>query len=112
MASYLRVGLSLAEASQICMNQCHAMCCRGAWILSLSQAEAPVFQAKAEEMGVEALVRPAPDGGGWIRFSEHPGERCPMLDPTTFACRIYESRPQRCRSFPERMTPGCAISGG
>ncbi len=112
MASYLRAGLDPAAASQICMNQCRAKCCRGAWILSLGQAETQVFQAKAEELGVEALVRPAADGGGWIRFSEHPGERCPMLDPATFACRIYESRPQRCRSFPERMTPGCAISGG
>ncbi len=112
MASYLRPGLSLAAASQICMNQCRAKCCRGAWILSLSQPEAQVFRAKAEELGVEALVRPAEEGGGWIRFSDHPGERCPMLDPTTFACRIYESRPQRCQSFPERMTPGCAISGG
>lgn len=112
MASYLRAGLSPAAASQICMNQCRAKCCRGAWILSLSQPEAQVFRAKAEELGVEALVRPAEEGGGWIRFSDHPGERCPMLDPATFACRIYGSRPQRCRSFPERMTPGCAISGG
>ena len=112
MASFLRAGLNLAEASEICMNQCHAMCCRGPLILSLSQAESETFKAKAEEMGVEALVRQAEDGGGWLRFSEHPGERCPMLDPATFACRIYESRPQRCRSFPERMTPGCAISGG
>ena len=112
MASYLRAGLSPAAASQICMNQCHAMCCRGPWILSLSRAEVQVFRAKAEEMGVEALVRPAADGGGWVRFSEHQGERCPMLDPDTFACRIYDSRPQRCRSFPEQKTPGCAISGG
>ena len=112
MENYLRPGLSPAEASEVCMNQCRAKCCRGAWILSLSQAEAQVFKAKAEELGVEALISPAGDGGGWIRFADHSGESCPMLDPTTFACRIYDSRPQRCRSFPERLTPGCAISGG
>ncbi len=112
MTSYLRAGLTPAAATRICMNQCRAQCCRGAWILRLTPAEVPAFQDQAEELGVEALVRPAADGGGWIRFSEHPGERCPMLDPATFACRIYDSRPQRCQSFPERMTPGCAISGG
>ena len=112
MDNYLRPGLSPSEASEICMNQCRAKCCRGAWILSLSQGEAQVFEAKAEELGVETLIRPAGDGGGWIRFTDHSGERCPMLDPTTFACRIYDSRPQRCRSFPEQLTPGCAISGG
>ena len=112
MASYLKAGLSLASASDICMNQCRAKCCRGPLILSLSQDEVRVFQAQATELGVEAQVRPSADGGGWIRFSDHSGERCPMLDPDTFACRIYDRRPQRCRSFPERFTPGCAISGG
>ena len=112
MAPYLRDGLSPAGASEICMNQCQAMCCRGPLILSLSPAEVQVLQAKAKELEVEALVKPSEEGGGWIRFSDHPGENCPMLNPTTFACRIYDNRPQRCRSFPERLTPGCAISGG
>ena len=34
----------------------------------------------------------------------------PMLDPETWACRIYEHRPRRCREFPERLTPGCQLS--
>jgi Fe-S-cluster containining protein len=70
-----------------------------------------MFEAKAAALGLIAKVDPAPGGGGWVKFAEHAGERCPMLDDTTYACRIYEDRPQRCRSFPERPTPGCAISG-
>ena len=33
-----------------------------------------------------------------------------MLDPDTWACRIYADRPGRCRDFPERLTPGCPLS--
>ncbi len=70
-----------------------------------------MFEAKAAAMGLAVKVDAAPGGGGWVKFAEHPGERCPMLEDATSACRIYEDRPQRCRSFPERPTPGCAISG-
>ena len=103
--------LTPEDASNICMNQCKAMCCRGPLILRLNQQEAPAFQQQANELGVEVQVGQAPDGGGWVRFSDYPGERCPMLDDATSACRIYQDRPQRCRNFPERPTPGCAISG-
>ena len=51
MASFLRAGLNLAEASEICMNQCHAMCCRGPLILSLSRAKSEPCKAKPEEQG-------------------------------------------------------------
>jgi Fe-S-cluster containining protein len=100
-------------ASRICMEQCRAGCCRGPLILRLAADEVVAFQSQAAALGVVARVAAAPGGsGGWVRFAQHPGQCCPMLDQTTWACRIYPQRPQRCRAFPERPTPGCAISGG
>ena len=96
--------------SDICMNQCRAMCCRGPWVLTLSKEEVTVLEVYADDFGVKLVVGEAADGGGLVRFSDHSGDRCPMLDPSSFACRIYEERPQRCRDFPERQIPGCAIS--
>ncbi len=94
------------------MEQCRAGCCRGPLILRLAADEVAAFQASATALGVAAQVTPTSYGGGWVRFGDHAGQCCPMLDQATWACRIYEARPQRCRAFPERPTPGCAISGG
>ena len=105
------LDLTPEAATDICMNQCRAMCCQGPLILRLVEDEPSVFEAKAAALGLTVKIDPAPGGGGWVKFAEHPGERCPMLEEATSACRIYEDRPRRCRSFPERPTPGCAISG-
>ena len=112
MPFYRRPGLTPESASDICMNQCRAMCCRGPLILALNEAELFDFEQNASIMGVALRVTKSPDGGGWVKFSEHAGECCPMLDRATFGCRIYADRPQRCREFPEKPTVGCAISGG
>lgn len=104
-------NLTPEAASHICMHECRSMCCRGALILRLTAEEAPAFRDQALALGVALQMRQAPGGGSWVRFAEHAGECCPMLDQATWACRIYETRPQRCREFPERPTPGCAISG-
>ncbi len=111
MSPSLKGGLSPEFASHVCMNYCRAMCCRGALVLSLSDGEADDFQGCADELGVAVSMVRKDGGGAWVRFSDHEGERCPMLDPGTFKCRIYERRPQRCRDFPEKPTPGCPISG-
>ena len=105
------VDLTPEAATDICMNQCRAMCCRGPLILRLSGDESFRFEEQAMALGLIVKVDAAPSGGGWVKFAEHTGERCPMLEDTTSACRIYQDRPQRCRIFPERPTPGCAISG-
>ena len=104
-------GLTPAAASDICMNQCKAMCCRGPLILRLSEDEVREFEEHAVRFGVEAQITQTPEGEGWLRFLDHPGEHCPMLDDATSACRIYQHRPKHCRDFPQRPTPGCAISG-
>ena len=109
--SYLAPGLTPEQASVICMEQCRAMCCRGPLILTLDSGEVEEFSRRAADLGVDPKLT-VNDGGGWVRFSDHPGECCPMLDRETWACRIYDHRPRRCREFPERLTPGCAISGG
>lgn len=109
---HIIAGLTPEAASDICMNRCRAMCCRGPLILHLSAAEIPVFEGQAAALGVTATVDVTTSGEGWVRFSDHEGERCPMLEDSTSRCRIYEERPQRCRDFPEALTPGCAISGG
>ena len=105
------VDLTPEAATDICMNQCRAMCCRGPLILRLSGDESSRFEEQAMALGLTVKVDAAPGGGGWVKFAEHTGERCPMLEDTTSTCRIYQDRPQRCRIFPERPTPGCAISG-
>ena len=112
MPPYLLPGLTPQEASKICMDACRAMCCRGPLLLELDAAEISAFREKAAELGLEATIQEGSGGGGWLKFADHEGERCPMLDPGSWACRIYASRPRRCRQFPEKRTPGCAISGG
>ena len=104
-------GLAPAAISDICMIQCKAMCCRGPLVLTLTKDEVPGFRAHATELGVALRLGENPDGSGWVRFPQHNGSHCPMLDDVTSACRIYEDRPQRCRDFPEKPIPGCAISG-
>ena len=108
---YPALPLSAEAASKICMEQCKAMCCRGPIILRLAPGEVDRFAALAGGIGVTAQISTNADGGGWLRFTDHPGERCPMLDPENYSCRIYADRPQRCRTFPEKPEPGCAISG-
>ena len=103
--------LTPAAASDICMNQCKGMCCRGPMVLRLIQDEIPSFQNQAVNIGVVVQISQTPEGGGWLRFLDHPGEHCPMLDDATSTCRIYQYRPKHCRDFPNRPTPGCAISG-
>ncbi len=112
MPPYLVPGLTAAAASRICMTECKAMCCRGPLILELTAEEATAFALNVAAIDVVRRIVRRDDGSGWLRFSDYAGERCPMLDPVTFACRIYERRPIRCREFPERLIPGCAISGG
>jgi Fe-S-cluster containining protein len=112
MPPHLIAGLTHEAATRICMGQCRAMCCRGLLILRLTGDEVPAFRGHAAALGVDLALTQTTDGEGWVRFAEHAGERCPMLDDATSACRIYKDRPRRCRDFPERVTPGCAISGG
>jgi Fe-S-cluster containining protein len=107
---YLLPGLTPEAASQICRLQCRARCCRGPQFLSLTPDEAKVFVKHAVDLGVIVRVREASGGGGQVRFLEHEGEHCPMLDDATSVCRIYGDRPSRCREFPEKPRPGCAIS--
>lgn len=105
-------GLSESDASLICMTQCKGLCCRGPSILSLTHYEISKFQELADELGVIPHIRTAEDGSATLRFLEQTGNRCPMLNHYTSACMIYEDRPQTCRNFPEKVIPGCAISGG
>ena len=112
MPSYLRPGLTAVAASEICMRQCRAQCCRGPLVLRLTPEEVVVLEGLAGALGVEAAITPDAGGGGQVRFLDHAGEHCPFLDNATSACRIYPQRPRRCRDFPQGPTPGCAISGG
>ena len=86
------------------------MCCRGPLILRLEADEIAGFYRSAADLGVEPHIRRAADGAGNLLFLDHPGECCPMLDQTTWACRAYDQRPKTCREFPRKLEPGCAIS--
>jgi Fe-S-cluster containining protein len=99
-----------AASTELCMGRCHAACCQGPAYLLLAAGEVSDFAAQGQRLGVPVRLRATAAGGAQVRFLEHPGDRCPMLDPTTFACRIYEARPGRCRAFPEARRPGCLLS--
>lgn len=94
----------------MCLHDCRAGCCRGPLALWLSAHEAGDFCRRGAALGVSVRLVPTQEGGASVRFLEHPGEHCPMLDASTSACRIYDERPQRCREFPQRPTPGCLLS--
>jgi Fe-S-cluster containining protein len=111
MPYHLAAGLTPETASRICRQECRAQCCRGPLILRLTAAEVPAFRKAAQALGVELKLRQSADASGTVVFLEHAGERCPMLDDATSACRIYDARPERCRDFPEGPRRGCAISG-
>ena len=108
--SYLKPGLDLREANAICMDQCRGQCCRGPLILHLEKNEVAEFKEMAASLGIEAHIFVSHYGAAWVKFSEHIGEHCPMLNPDTSQCLIYNNRPARCRAFPEKPTPGCPIS--
>ena len=108
--SYLKPGLRLREANTICMEQCRGQCCRGALILHLGKNEVAEFKEMGAYLGIETNISVSRYGDAWVKFSEHIGDHCPMLDPDTSQCLIYDNRPARCRTFPEKPTPGCPIS--
>ena len=104
-------SVDVGEASSICMGRCRAACCQGPLVLRLSREEVDGFRSRAAALGLGPVrARTLEDGGALVRFTDYPGDRCPMLDPGTWACRIYPARPYRCRAFPERLTPGCPLS--
>ena len=108
--SYLKPGLALRQANAICMDQCRGQCCRGPLILDLDKNEVAEFKEMAASLGIEPHISVSHYGAAWLKFSEHIGEHCPMLDPNTSQCLIYHNRPTRCRAFPEKPNPGCPIS--
>jgi Fe-S-cluster containining protein len=103
--------LTAKAASHICMVQCQAMCCRGPLILQLTDKEVSVFRTQARILDLKLVVTRGHDGSSLLRFSDHAGDHCPMLEDPSSSCRIYEERPERCRAFPEKVMAGCAISG-
>jgi len=107
--SYLKPGLTVEAASSICIERCRAQCCQGPLILCLSEEEKLIFQQKADGMGTPLKITLL--GQSWIlKFQDHQGDRCPMLDSETMKCLIYEDRPSQCHEFPSGRIHGCEIS--
>ncbi len=106
---YRKPSLTVLEAQRLCRDVCGALCCQGPQVLVLAAEEVAPMRAHATRLGVALVLHARDDGGASLRFPDHEGERCPMLDARD-ACRIYEARPTRCRAFPEGPRPGCVIS--
>ncbi len=100
------------EVSNICIGQCKAMCCRGPLILSLTNDEFVEFERYSGKLDLDIKPIQRDDGTIGIRFLDFAGGHCPMLNPYTSMCMIYQNRPKVCRDFPTKYTPGCLISGG
>jgi Fe-S-cluster containining protein len=107
--SYLKKGLTEQSASLICRHECLAQCCKGPLILSLTSKEKQLFISKANDNHKSIHITDQ-KSGGWLKFEDHDGHCCPMLDLVTNKCLIYDERPHRCRKFPEKPVEGCAIS--
>ena len=107
--SYLKPGLTVEAASSICIERCGAQCCQGPLILCLSEEEKLVFYNTADRTYIHLAMTPS--GESWlVKFQDHQGSRCPMLDSETKKCLIYEDRPKQCRAFPSGPIEGCEIS--
>lgn len=96
------VDRALAEANRkagawiVCRPGCFE-CCMGAF--AITQADADRLRA-----GLKALAVVDPERAGRIvlrarRWQGHDDEACPVLDPETGTCDLYESRPVTCRTF-------------
>ncbi len=107
--SYLKPGLTVEAASSICIERCGAQCCQGPLILCLSEEEKLTFHHTGDSMCIPLVMTPL--GESWlVKFQDHQGSRCPMLDLETKKCLIYEDRPRQCQAFPSAPIEGCEIS--
>ena len=106
---YIKDGLTLEAANYICIERCRAQCCQGPLILILSKKEKLIFTRTASDLGI-SLNMTSFGRSYLIKFEDHQGSRCPMLDSGTMKCMIYEDRPRQCRAFPVRPIKGCEIS--
>jgi len=86
------------------------MCCRGPLVLQLTVIEHEFLKNVGKQFQLPVVSSATMDGRYILKFLDHPGLHCPMLDSETSMCRIYEDRPKVCREFPVKVTPGCLIS--
>ena len=98
------------DDNRICINECRAMCCRGPLVIQLTFSENEFLKSTGKQLQVPVVSSVTMDGKYILKFSDHPGLHCPMLDSETSMCRIYDDRPKVCREFPLKVTPGCLIS--
>ncbi|MDE2781214.1 MAG: hypothetical protein OXI91_16290 [Chloroflexota bacterium] len=63
MPPFLVPGLSEQEASDICMNRCRAMCCRGPLLLELGPDEVEDFLANGERLQVKVKANRGVNNG-------------------------------------------------
>lgn len=93
-----------APSVALCVETCHAACCRAPGSLTLSQAE-------AERMAMRTHAPLVLYEEGWnlhrLNFSDHDGH-CQMLEADS-RCRIYSDRPVVCHRFPSQPDPRCAV---
>jgi uncharacterized protein len=77
-------------------SKCPAACCR--WEVEVDNAE--LDRIPEDLIDFDASMFPV--------MKRHPVTLyCVALDLRTFACTIYESRPQVCRDFPVGSADGC-----
>ena len=98
------------DDNKICINKCKAMCCRGPLVLQLTVVEHKFLKNIGKQLQLPVVSSATIDGDYILKFLDHPGFHCAMLDSETSMCRIYEDRPKVCREFPLKVTPGCLIS--
>lgn len=102
----------LAALTDLCANQCRALCCRDN-VLWLTDAE--IAELWPEEQTAQTWRFTGSNGewtaeavtGGFVKMAP-----CRYLDLETSLCRVYDRRPKACRVFPTGPTPGCLIWPG
>ena len=94
----------------VCAVECGAQCCRAPGHFSLQHHELIRLNHLAKEIGVLFKVYQHPDDPAWYE-ADHltNGGACSFLDRDTNLCRIYEWRPDACRSYPQTRESRCRL---
>lgn len=70
-------------------------------LIEFENSPKKVFK-QLKKLGVVCSFR---EGTGLFMLTQRPNGDCYFLDPLTRRCRVYESRPDVCRKFPEEVGP-------
>lgn len=99
----------MRDPKLVCSVDCGAKCCRQRTDVYISSDEVARLKSIAAKRGHEFEAKTSMASPDHF-FMELSGEKpCSFLEGTL--CGIWQDRPDACRAFPLKKTPGCLLSG-